>query len=70
MAKKLKVLQEYTCRGEHYLPGATLDVMDEKAAWLLRDAPMAFEVQEAIAPVQTALDAPPADKMVRRARKK
>ena len=70
---KLLVISEYISRGERYPEGKTLEVPEDRAAFLLRDAPGCFERVED-APIHTeqsaAFDAPPADKMVRRARRK
>lgn len=63
---RLLVKRRYRNRELFYLPGEIV-VGDALGEWLLRDAPGTFE---RVGPSVTALDAPPADKMVRRARKK
>jgi hypothetical protein len=66
---KLLVISEYISRGERYPEGKVLEVDEARAAFLLRDAPGCFERVED-APIHTEIDAPPVDKMVRRARRK
>ena len=66
---KLLVISEYISRGERYPEGKVLEVDETRAAFLLRDAPGCFERVED-APIHTEIEVPPADKMVRRARRK
>lgn len=61
---RLKVKALYRCRDVRYEPGE-IDVPDDAAAWLLRDAPGTFEVVQ-----DKAMERPPADKMVRKHRSK
>lgn len=49
-----------------YMPGEIVEDAG-RTGWLLRDAPSSFEVVDD-QPVVQALDAPPADRMVRRGR--
>lgn len=65
---KLQVLERYQVRGFDLLPGQVVEVDDETAAWLRRDAPGAFV--EYTEPVANAPEEPPADKMIKRARRK
>lgn len=55
-------------RGLHYKPGQEFDADDALYLFLMADAPGCFEpVQDAPAKAEPkAVDAPPADKMVRR----
>jgi hypothetical protein len=65
---KLRVLRHYRCRELIYEPGV-IDVTPTLGEWLLRDCPECFKRVEVI--VETgALDAPPADKMMRKRRVK
>ncbi len=62
----LRVKRRYVCRGRIIEPGA-IEVSDDEGAWLLRDCPDNF-VQVVVE--TRAFDAPPQDKMVRKARVK
>lgn len=63
MGQKLITVSEYTNspRGLHYQPGDIFTVTDAEHLFLMADAPGCF----ALAPEGKALDAPPADKMMR-----
>lgn len=65
MGQKLIALSEYTNgpRGLHYRPGEVITVTDAEYLFLMADAPGCFE--QYVEPEGKALDAPPADKMLR-----
>ena len=67
MTKKLIAVGEYTNgpRGLHYQPGETFDATDAEYLFLMADAPGCFEAHVEPEPAGKALDAPPADKMMR-----
>jgi hypothetical protein len=60
---KLHVVNDYRCREIHYEKGQVLEVAPAVAAALFADAPGCFSLVK-------APDRPPADKMIRRSRKK
>lgn len=67
---KLRVLSTYSdSRGITYGAGIEIVVADAYGQWLLSDSPGSFVVVEAPA-AQVPPDAPPVDKMVKRARRK
>ncbi len=64
---QLRVLRAYRCRELRYEPGI-IEIPDSLGEWLMRDSPGRFE---RVVEIETgALDAPPADKMMRRKRVK
>lgn len=69
MTRKLITLGAYdnAPRGLHYQPGQEFEADDALYLFLMADAPGCFEpAEDRPAPVATAaLDAPPADKMLR-----
>lgn len=68
--KTLLVKSTYVNRDMRFHPG-TIEVDDELAAFLMRDAPGVFAEPKAPAEESTkAFDAPPVDKMVRKAKTK
>jgi hypothetical protein len=58
----LYVIAEYRCREIHYQPGQILEVTRTEAMRLIADAPGCFSLK--------APDQPPADKMIRRSKRK
>jgi hypothetical protein len=62
---RLYCLSQYTAGPVHFEPGE-IEVSDEMAAFLLRDAPGSFSVE----PPVKAYDEPPEDKAIRAARGK
>jgi hypothetical protein len=51
--------------------GEVIEVPESLAAWLQRDAPVAFEeVGEEVSEVEKSVEMPPVDKMVKRPSKK
>jgi hypothetical protein len=68
---KLFCLSPYTAGALHFEPGE-IEVSDEMAAFLLRDAPGSFSVDPPAAQTQAvkAYDEPPKDKSIRAARSK
>jgi hypothetical protein len=61
------VVQAFYRRGTVvYTPGQRMEVSDDEAAYLLRDAPGCFAV-DAPTVEASAIDAPPAAKVIRRA---
>lgn len=72
-------MQKLRAKGQYINPqlnlklraGDVLEVSEAEAAFLLRDAPGLFELVEPDPEPETAaLDAPPADKMIKRSRRK
>lgn len=70
MDKKLIATSEYTNgpRGLHYVPGDVIEPTDAEYLFLMADAPGCFEI--APEPTVKAVDAPPADKMLRQPKAK
>ena len=68
MAKKLKVVSEYRAGDVSYPLGEVITVEDDRADFLMRDAPGCFEVYAE--PVAKEIKAAPADKMVKHAKTK
>lgn len=66
---KLYVLANYASRNTQYAAGCVIEVDAAKAAFLMRDAPGCFAVEEEPEPKEKAFERPPADKMLRRPRK-
>lgn len=67
---KLRVISRYQARSVIYQVGEVIDLPDADARALLADSPGSFEAVTKAppeAPEVKALDAPPADKMIRRA---
>lgn len=61
---KIKVISPYINRDTQYQEGQVLEVSDERARFLLADAPGCFEIVGTETKEQTA----PVDRMVRKAR--
>ncbi len=59
---RVYVIADYRCREIHYKPGQVFEVTRTEAMRLIADAPGCFSLK--------APDQPPADKMIRRNRKK
>jgi hypothetical protein len=58
---KLRAKGSYSNGREYYQAGQVFEAEPEHAAWLMRDSPGTFEEDKAV-------EAPPADKVVRRNR--
>ena len=65
---RLFVVADYACREVHHPKGAVLEVPGDVAAWLMADAPGCFSLTPPVEEKEIA--APPADKMLRKARSK
>lgn len=72
MGQKLIARSEYVNgpRGLHYRPGETFDATDAEYLFLMADAPGCFEAYVEVEPEGKAIDAPPADKMLRQPKAK
>ena len=70
MGQKLIARAEYHNgpRGLHYVPGDAIEPTDAEYLFLMADAPGCFET--APEPTAKAIDAPPADKMLRQPKAK
>lgn len=62
----LKVLENYAVHGHDYRAGQVIEVDEKTARWLKADAPGVFVDYQ---PEDKAPEAPPVDKMIKRARR-
>jgi len=69
---KYKFLKRYRYRGTNYKPGKEIELTEAEARVINRDEPGTLELipEVELIPEKRTLDQPPADRMVRRGKKR